>query len=169
MGRSRKSPEDLSAARRASVNMRWHPERAEQEEQEDFLAPAPESKPDSPVAKLPGRCAYDEVVRFKVVTYQDAVQREKAIAAEIENRALLDQEAVRKRALYTADQVEADALAYDEVLLEHLRQIPERFAAAAPLDHREALRTAGKVLLAELRAATSATARGLAAEKARKK
>ncbi len=75
---------------------RHHPGLAE------FLNPPAENSDQLP---LPGSCSYDGIVN-RPVFYQDAVQREKAIAEEIENENRRQDALVRRGKLFTLEQVQ---------------------------------------------------------------
>lgn len=102
VGRTRKDPAVVSEARRQAVMRRHHPEL--------FPPKAPQPPRDDPADELdrgdlPGFCSYDKAIGGNLQTYNDAVQREKAIAAELENEQLREAAEIRRKNLFTLEQL----------------------------------------------------------------
>lgn len=96
-------------------------------------------RPDDAESDLPGLCAYDAVVG-RPVTYQDAVQREKAIAAELENEQLREAAEIRRKNLFTREQVEARDESIDTIVLSHFEQLVGFVGTLVPPEQGAALR-----------------------------
>ena len=129
MARRKPTPEEKSALSRAAAIARWHPEQTAQP------APAKRGRP----VKLPGKCSYDRIVG-RPLSYQDAVQREKAIAAEMDNEKLREEAEIRRKKLYTAEQVEKRDEAMDEIILSQFVELVQFVGSLVPPEQGTAAR-----------------------------
>lgn len=155
MGRPRKSPEQKTAQARDAAFRRWHPG----VEPPAAFVNQPVMDADESI-DLPGHCSYDRVV-CRPVTYQDAVQREKAIAEELANEERKEQAEIRRGKLYTRDQVAERERTRDEVILGRLSGLSDFVASLVPIDQREAARAKANAWIAETREAVASKIREL--------
>lgn len=115
-------------------------------------------RPDTGDSDLPGLCAYDAVVG-RPVTYQDAVQREKAIAAELENVKLREDAEIRRGTLLTLEKVEEIQERDDTIILGHLDSFVQFVGSMMPPERITEARSKAAGWLDEIRAKIDADLR----------
>lgn len=146
MARPKRSPAEVSAARRAAAMQRHHPKaKLDTPPGATAATPAPSVMPSAEqLAKLPQGSAYDGLVGQNfgslVFSYQDAVQREAAIAAELKNDQLREAIQVKRGNLFTREQIEKRDEAMDSIVLAQLEQLVGFVGTLVPAEQGAAAR-----------------------------
>ncbi len=99
------------------------------------------------IEMLPGTCRYDAAVDAEATTYGEARLREQVMEQELKNEALRDENAVRRRKLFT----EQRFLEYTDLVMGKLNDVSELCAGLVEPPKKTAARAVAKDWLDKLR------------------
>lgn len=152
MGRSRKPPEVVSAARRKVALERHHG---------PAKAAAPAGGPQSvasrgkPPKQLVAIADYDKLLGLPI-TWDDAKKRESVQGEIIDNERKRDERSIQRRQLFTLKQVNDQREREDDVIFSELAGLPDAMSEFVPPDSKHAAHKVARAWIAAFRTRVAA-------------